>query len=1340
MNRILTLLLTGLLAVSVHAELFISEYIEGSSNNKSIEIYNPGPSTVNLSTYSLRLYSNGSATPSQSLNLSGTLGAGHVFVVSHALANASILAVTNITSSAVINFNGDDAVALVNGTTLIDVFGQIGFDPGTQWGTGNTTTLNYTLRRKSGIAAGDPNGSDTFDPSIEWDSYAQDNSDDLGSHGSTPPNPLDTTHAPFTIFHINDMHSRLTPHDLKLPSMWDTTGFEVVGGASRLATKMLQLKAADTNSLVLDAGDISEGNPLGDLRGNGGMIDFMNLLDRKLKTLGGHRGIDASVVGNHDVRYRSYLQNMKNASFPFISMNVCNAGTQNPYFKAYTIVNFGDVRVGILGFTNSSDQPGAETDSIIDVLQCAWTDSDPSTINVKDYVDSLRINYGCNAVVLLAHYGHTAIVAPTTTIDIPLIVDGTSTKIPEVIVSGHWHSMTDLVWQPKTLNNRSFIAEAASYMEFIGEVNVDSLTRFVSAEKHAIRASEIIPDLSVDSLLNVLITEYNDSFPGQPLFDTIGYSSIDLTLDDDKWWSMNEYPWPGDNSAGNFICEAMKWKLIQSGKTCDLAMQAGGGIRRDIKAGPLTYLSLYEMYPWDDDMMTRVSMSGAQIWKFIEDKGCNAALSEHWQVWADDGEIDSIKYNGNHVTEYSSTLYNVAISRYMFDHPDGASLGTLVEHTASSIREGAVDYGATFPISNPYNGFGRRYVLNTDQAGIFDAVVTMVGDNEDSPIYENAFIRLLHASASTVAQIGKYVSSQLVNPDGSINNNHQMAESMHYRGYLGFPRGLLKNGTILRIKAEGGFYRFSPQWVEEEGIAARDSVFELLGYDTTLSRPVYMSAIDSFWNEQNENHYVSFHARRVSSNSVADRYGKIISTYQVGGYNLYTLPGSNGDILEIRGTQTQYWASRRFRVDNVSVLTTGFPPVSQVEPISPSVQTSSPITLYATVNDGAAEVYSFTASADAQIVQGAPTVNYGTSTNMYLQRSGGTYGEERAWVKFAATGIPSGKVIQRATVTLYPWAHSGSGFDAALHFSANDSWTESGITWNSAPSFDSITGLDTVALSAEDVWYDWDVTSLVRSQLLSGDSTLSFVLRALNGSGSYTFDAKEYNSGSMAPRLEIIFADAGADTTVTQVEFFYRYSANGSSYGTWTSAGVDNTAPFGSLPFNYPQGHGYYEFYSIAHDNDGNTERAPVSADAHVQYDRFYNAPVLSNPFPSNGSYNVPLNTHLSVTVTDTDFDIMTIRFYVVNGSTETLIGTVANVASGNTASIPATGFSLSHEYKWCVRVSDGFQETRSPNFTFNSGAAPVQAPAGSTMLLVLLGFIFAVFGGIVIMRKRFRG
>lgn len=178
-------------AQAAAGDLFISEYVEGSSLNKAIEIYNGTGAPVDLGAggYRLELYSNGSASVSNGVALTGVLAAGDVFVVSHGDANAAIQAVTDLTSSAVANFNGDDAVALRKGGALVDVFGQIGFDPGTAWGSGTSSTLNNTLRRKAGIEAGDTNGANAFDPSVEWDGFGQDTVTHLGAHPGVPVDP-----------------------------------------------------------------------------------------------------------------------------------------------------------------------------------------------------------------------------------------------------------------------------------------------------------------------------------------------------------------------------------------------------------------------------------------------------------------------------------------------------------------------------------------------------------------------------------------------------------------------------------------------------------------------------------------------------------------------------------------------------------------------------------------------------------------------------------------------------------------------------------------------------------------------------------------------------------------------------------------------------------------------------------------------------------------------------------------------------------------------------------------------------------------------------------------------
>jgi Ca2+-binding RTX toxin-like protein len=166
------------------SDIFISEYVEGSSFNKAIELYNPTTETINLETssYSIELYSNGSTTPNNSLNLIGTIAPGYTLILAHGNANQTVLNQADITNNFVINFNGNDAIVLKKNDTVIDAIGQVGFDPGTQWGSGNISTANHTLRRRSNVTMGDPNPHNTFDPSIEWEGFAIDTFDGLNAH------------------------------------------------------------------------------------------------------------------------------------------------------------------------------------------------------------------------------------------------------------------------------------------------------------------------------------------------------------------------------------------------------------------------------------------------------------------------------------------------------------------------------------------------------------------------------------------------------------------------------------------------------------------------------------------------------------------------------------------------------------------------------------------------------------------------------------------------------------------------------------------------------------------------------------------------------------------------------------------------------------------------------------------------------------------------------------------------------------------------------------------------------------------------------------------------------
>ncbi len=167
---------------------FFSQYVEGTSNNKALEIYNPGSIPLPLTGCVLHIYANG-ATTASSITL-GTatvtsIASGDVYTLCHssyALADAAQC--DQKTSS--LNYNGNDALELVCGTTVYDVLGQIGSNPGTEWGTGLASTADNTLLRVCTTQYGDLVGTDAFDPAGSYQGYATDFSA-LGSRNCPLP-------------------------------------------------------------------------------------------------------------------------------------------------------------------------------------------------------------------------------------------------------------------------------------------------------------------------------------------------------------------------------------------------------------------------------------------------------------------------------------------------------------------------------------------------------------------------------------------------------------------------------------------------------------------------------------------------------------------------------------------------------------------------------------------------------------------------------------------------------------------------------------------------------------------------------------------------------------------------------------------------------------------------------------------------------------------------------------------------------------------------------------------------------------------------------------------------
>lgn len=137
--------------------LIISQYYEGTAFNKAIELYNTSNFPVDLDEYELFLYANGGVDVTNAFAPLGILAGGETFLIVHPQADPALLALADTTSN-VVNFNGDDAVILQENLVTIDVFGQLGEDPGTFWTIPAGTTQDNSLIRFNYVT----------EPNAEW--------------------------------------------------------------------------------------------------------------------------------------------------------------------------------------------------------------------------------------------------------------------------------------------------------------------------------------------------------------------------------------------------------------------------------------------------------------------------------------------------------------------------------------------------------------------------------------------------------------------------------------------------------------------------------------------------------------------------------------------------------------------------------------------------------------------------------------------------------------------------------------------------------------------------------------------------------------------------------------------------------------------------------------------------------------------------------------------------------------------------------------------------------------------------------------------------------------------
>jgi len=220
-------------------DLFLSEYSEGSSDNKYLEIYNPTDQAVDLSNYAIASVSNDPTIVGwheyfEPFEAGASIASGETYVWANPGSNATILAVatTPTGETGTAYFNGDDAYALVKGTetsyVVLDIIGDFNGDPGSGWSVAGVAaaTKDKTLVRKSSVTQGNNDftaSAGTTTENSEWIVYDKDTFTYIGTHT-------------FSIFDFGNLSVKVYPNPVQtklnfsgLVSPVQATVFDMLG-------------------------------------------------------------------------------------------------------------------------------------------------------------------------------------------------------------------------------------------------------------------------------------------------------------------------------------------------------------------------------------------------------------------------------------------------------------------------------------------------------------------------------------------------------------------------------------------------------------------------------------------------------------------------------------------------------------------------------------------------------------------------------------------------------------------------------------------------------------------------------------------------------------------------------------------------------------------------------------------------------------------------------------------------------------------------------------------------------------------------------------------------------
>lgn len=540
-----------------------------------------------------------------------------------------------------------------------------------------------------------------------------------------------------TILHMNDIHSHLLPYPY-------AEGQAQFGGIANAAGLIESIRAANPNTLVLNAGDLLVGDFMYAAAYDPPDAPVVGYAEFFIQNM---MGFDAFVLGNHefdvgpDLLYAVLSHgNIQNNLPPILCANFQNledhAGLAS-IVRPDTIIERGGLQIGIIGFvTEETNLIASPHPLVVDTL---WhgDPTQPETLAPKsqyqDMIDGLRAR-GADIVIALTHLGHQR----------EYLLSQLYTGI-DIIIGGHSHSTIQTVLEGP-LGNQIPYARAGAYTEHVAEMTVTIENNQVTDYQYALHdiydAQLSDPQIggAVQNFQQMVEAKwpgvYNDVVADIPAYMD-GRGDIDGNID------------KAETNLGNLITDAMRDKL-----ETDIAIEAAGVVRQSLMEGDATPADIYRVlslgfHPIRNEVGMRLVYANVPAFALVgaldfavESRGTNfffqvSGLSFEFDSSAPPGEkldVQSIRINGEPVN-FAAT-YTVALNEYIAGF--GIALGFVSEDDLTPTEfvqyEVVRDFIATADMSQ-YEDTQGRIVDTADPVSvpISDAIPTSIELKQNYP-------------------------------------------------------------------------------------------------------------------------------------------------------------------------------------------------------------------------------------------------------------------------------------------------------------------------------------------------------------------------------------------------------------------------------------------------------------------------------------------------------------------------------------------------------------------------------------------------------------------------------